>query len=680
MATWTSRLQTDTYAEITTELGEPIELAVTVAERGAQATCRIEYAPGFSPWVRPADGDWELLAAPYSYTRSRGRKDLFDQMDAGSATIEVPDRDGAIFAAGLQAAGTAGAIPALTPIRIVLTIAGYDYIRFDGYLLDPPIPSGKGRGRTATLRCVDWLGAMSSRKLPTSPWAAFVATYQPLLWWRDRATSSQLSPTVDDIIYNEGSDGTTGDAHTVGDQDNYLTYQITDQDLIADDNTNSWLVNRQVLTTSSLTWSSSYTVAMFFQASAAPASTTDLVWAASTPAGSTYRWRIRFNAFGSLLATVYNSSGTQVATGTVAVNHCDGNPHVVIMQVTPSAFAVYTDLGFATASPSGTPGDSGYVTVNRANGFGAATVLWSNLVIWDQAFTPNPSSQLLVPSCWLTGLFRNLWYNDSLLERVTNLIAAAGVPAPPLEAHTVEAISLGEVASGPGGDLASAVLDTAAGVLGTATMTRYGALRFRDYSFLDDEVDLQQMRVQIASLTDNPFGPDLDGAPKLYARLAGTFKAGARVAAPPQLPVVRYSPAEQAGARLDRVVNVARFTDPDGGVVTWIDRASVDACGELEKAVSVAVAAQTTWVRTAAKELVAARATPKPEIREITVTPTTIAEANFVIDADLEDPVHFHATDPTGTDVLIDGSFRIQAESESWAGTTWSASYTLVEA
>lgn len=637
------------------------------------AAARIEYVPGetIRTVATPNPGDWVTLGVPYSWNRSRGRDDVFAEMDSATVTIEMPDRDGALFAAGLLPPGT-GALPPFTPIRVVVTVDGTDHVRFTGFVVKPPTPAGKGRARTAVIVAADWLGAASLFNFPGSLWATWCAGSNPRLWWRDNATSPSLNPVRGDHIFNEGTE-TGGDGYSLDDPTNTVTTMDSTQ-LVTGDDSRSWLVQRKVSTDGSIQWANTVTTSfvmhIWIQINATPSSAFDLVWGSSERFGAADRWKIRVNTDGSITGSAWTLGGSLSATATVSGDHCDDSPHLIRLSWDDTlGFRVITDLGSATVAPSfATPYANGYVVVCDASA-SSSTVLWSNLVI--APFMGESTAT------WVTS--PTLFSNQSLSDRIDSLCNAAGLPAPDLDLNMIETITYGGLSSFSG-SLGAAISDMASDFLGTAIVTRSGDLRIRDAAALDDEFDPGQYVDHVASLTDNPFAPDLPDAATGYARLAGTFKAGAKLAAPPQLPVVRYKPDGDIGPRWDRIINVLRIEGSDGGVLTWRDQTSIDQWGERPKDLTVGFSAASSWVRSAAKKLVAGNAAPKNEASKITVQPVTAEAAAFVLAVDLEDPIHFHATDPTGSDVLIDGTWRIQSEAEEWDGVTWSASYAIAEA
>jgi hypothetical protein len=671
------------------------------------ATARVEYAPGFDPLNHPDGGDWETLGNCRESSGSRGRQDGLARMEPGKATFVVDDPGALIFAAVL-----AGTIRPLTPVRFVITRLGVDHVYWTGYMVDAPQPSGSRDARVVTVSGIDWLAWATNMPMPEAAWSALVAGHRPLLWWLDQSTGSMpMRSDFNDRVINRGTLGPAGDLYVEADP--FAGFPMFLDPFFQGYGGRPWGFG-WASTRTPMTFSTTYSIAFWFRSSLAYP-TDQILWAISQnpPDGDLggLRIRIALTTAGYIQALVSTNAGTTPCTTTV--NHADGDLHLVIISVSPSAIAVRTDLDDVSISTGGTPLTGGYVWSNSyTNIYGS---LWSHFSFHDGLVLTSDAALEDNPMSWWMDDTTSIAASQTAGERIERNCLLAGITDPPaIEDHTSPML-LSDRITTFGGNLAEAIDRVGTARLGTVWMTRTGAIRVRDHLALSGDLaglDPVHYQTRLANLTDH----DFDAVPHTKY---GEAKYGEAIYGGPDLPVVRRRPRGTTAGRLDRVINEVRVTDLDGYPFGAVDAASQARYGRRVHEVDTEISTfSNTLLRGGVAKILATYAEPPIEVGEVTVWVWGRANAaDLVLSAELESLVHYHETlprsaagidgggpgdgggdldggdpDDGGDDVdggapgdgspwpgaLVKGSFRIQAESWSWAaGTHWTVTYTI---
>lgn len=638
------------------------------------ATVTVEYAPDAHPYYPIASRTWTALGSARTLSIQRGRQDELGTMEAGTATVVLDDPDGAIFRLGFPDANSP--LLPLTPVRVIVTHDGTDYVRFTGFAIDAPQPSGSKRAPTATLQCMDWLGWAASVDMPGSKWATYVSSEQPIYWLSTDATGSNpLRADYDEHVRNLATRFTginAGNLYAVADPlSGYPMYA----DPLVDNPTpggsgqmwaNGWAGTRTAIGFANFNGTAyEFTLAVWIQKGSPPLATTTLFAFTSEPFGGTNKLRVAMTTSGRIQVTLGSSS----VTSTSGVNHADDNPHLILIRSSGTNLQVGSDLTAytTTAISTNTTIFDGYLWFNSSQNI---SFNWTDLVIFGDVVTIG--SGAWVADTQEIGGSQDAEARATYLARVAGLTVDGGAYDDlVIEDHTDPLLWSSDFASF-GGSLADGITTAAESRFGTAWVTVDGTLRLRDFSSLTDGTYAEQYADRLALLTDADRQNDL--------AIVGQAIAGQAVAAAPDLPVVRYSSDGTTAGRLSRIINTARITLPDGDAVSVVDWDSVARYGDRVYDVDAELQAVGN-LRLALADVVERYASAPVEVGAVTVEPWKNANATaLVLSAELERAVHYHETGADG-ETLVDGRFRIQSERWDWAdGTHWTVTYTIAAA
>lgn len=638
----------------------------------ADLTFRLEYAPGFHPQNLPSDSDYRFFGNGRSGGWERGRQDDTEDMEPGKASFVVDDPNGSIF---YQVAR--GELPPLTAVRAVVTFNGTDYVRFTGFMLDAPQPSGSQKARVATVQCVDWLGWASTFPGPGSKWAAYIGELAPTLWYRnDSSGGVPLNASRGDRVINQGSLGAAGDFYARPDPlAGYPMYlDAFEASPVPDLSGYMWASGYG--SSDSVDYANNagqFAFLMWFKMGAPPGGTTT-VWEAIDPATGLYSLQIQINSVGSVIARIRKVDGS-TSSLTLAFNHANNSPHLIIVRANATGFWIDTDLGGTSAVITSPPKTVGYHATPSSNTVGFSWTEVALLPIAIPGLTPTHVVE------WVTASGpSDMWASDTAGERIVHIVNSLRLTEyPVIEDHT-NPLATSTPATDFGGTLGSLLTGVASSRLGTLWMTADGKLRVRDFYSLTDTDYALQYNTQLANLTD----VDLLVTPQ---ETWGDFVWGDFIwGGPDGLDIVRRGVDGTTAGRLDRVINEVRVTDKDGFVLVERDEASRQRYGARSVDYDGDVAVSGAILVPAVKDIIAKRATPSVEVGDVTVAPwTTDAAATLVCTAELESLVHYHESRfepelPGGlVDPIVYGSFRIIREAWSWTGSEVTVKYVLGE-
>lgn len=418
-----------------------------------------------------------------------------------------------------------------TPIRLKVN----GTVVFTGYTEAGWEPTGSMFGAgTVTVNATDWLGWAATKTMPDSAWAAWVTRERPRLWLRGDVSVSNLV-TSSDHLYNMAQrwTGAYGDFTP-----NTPTYDGTTVRVpgIATD-ANGYAISQEFVTTwasvtanplETITPTTEWSVAFWMKAD------TPLTQYYGT-SGAGDIWWFDTDASGYLRANVMRGGAT--VTATISVDHCDGNPHVVLCQVVSQGAlkGVYlaSDLGsnsngFATSGATGggqielngrdssvigefcywDSGSGGHASWQTVAGWFDEPVIGSGLTLAQQA------------TAWEAG--GAVGSDDTRADRVTELGKYAVVTMPTANI-TVDDASDTLWSYGVESTLADAVRVLGESWLGDVFMERAGDLRIYDSTYTSSDAD--DYDTVHAQITDDPAA----SAPPVILRASGGGRSGTRV-------------------------------------------------------------------------------------------------------------------------------------------------------
>lgn len=623
-------------------------------------TAIVEYAPGFSPRSLPSSGDWVALTIggktrALSFTMSRGRDDLTEDFNSGTATFVLDNSDQMLDEANPSSDtwGTLG--QALTPIRfrMIDNDTAVTSTIWTGYVTDGWRPSGSMNAATVTVKAVDWMGWAATQETPEARWVQFVQENQPTVWWRGRMSSGVATSTNGAVIYDEGSAGLDGSIFTAGTNAQWVPPLVT-----GEDEEPAWRLQTAArfstgATASVPTGSGGWWFACWFQIIDVGTQGRYLCLARTGSNTGNARWGVRIGNSGHVAARVYDAAGTVLAEAVVAVPHNDGEPHVVFVNFQPSSIYLRTDLGFDLEGVAGTPaGGGGWLTTGAGVG-SDSPVLMDEFAYWADGagpYSPLPDVRDAAQdlSQWVDeSTMSGYAWNDTQELRLQRIMRMMNLdPADVFDYFDVtNTAGFGLVGDWvPRSTLAGHVETTGKAMAGVAWARRDGRVRVRTY-------------------------PELGSAGSASAEFTNApTPAGI-------LPVIRYHQNPRSGRLLSRVINEIRI---NGGSPRR-DRASIETYGR--RVYDLSGAAEPSVADPAAAAIIAARKEPTSELDEITFTPwgNQAATTWALAELELEEVVTYTEYDPTGTTAYVaNAALYVQSESWSWVnGSYWTIGLKL---
>lgn len=601
-----------------------------------------QFAPDKSPRDLPSGGDWDDIAGGLeSFTMERGRTDVLGEHGAGSLVAVLDDAAAVLDQLDTSSViGDGHALP-FTPFRILAKKGATTVVLWTGYTESGWNPSGSAKLGKLTVPCTDWLGWAASVTMPESRFGTYITWQRPIMWIRGIASYSGLS-SGSDRIYNMAQRWTgafrdmfpnTGfamDAHgTTGITFGSSLPAIKFGDLSTPGTDSEIRIDGADIIAASNSW----TVCFWMQSTIG----TTLNVQSST-------WNVYTNGSGHVLCDV--DTGGVVDTCTLAFDHCDGQPHLVCVNVTSvggfRTIGIHTDLGSTFVG----------ITNNAASGGGRVAITCSDetivgdLAYWDTLMqtVPGPGSWPTQFSAFVEGN-DILWSGDTPEDRIENLCDVALVTPPTLEVSSALTDTLARLPVPS--TLAAGVRDAATSFLGDVWMTRDGNLRVVDAAFTSSTAD--DYDTVLALISDDP------------------AEAG-----PPQVLV----PSERArsGTRLDRIVNEVNVTcagDYSSLAPTTVMRFDLDSqlrYGRRPKDVT-SNAADASYVDQPAQDYLTAHKDPPTEIKSVTFDPLIDEDvADWMVQTlELEIRTNYRQATPDNGTELIDAEHRIIHETWQWS-------------
>lgn len=629
----------------------------------------VEFAPAntttgtpFSPWNKPASGDWDALTTSVagvtttrllSFDNQRGRSDVVENFDAGTATFVLDNNDGQLdeFKSGSLTEANKGG--PLTPIRFRLTNAytGTTSTIWSGFITDGWEPSPPGsRNRTVTVRAIDFMGWAARRPLPKSPLTVVIKSADPEIWWRGRLTSHRITGSTGG--YSAGAGGFAFDQYANYDTSGGIVGQcvtVTEavemaESIIPDDDVSPsmrWHIGSTLRSyTAASTSPTSWGFICAFQVRDTSTFGRDLVVARVTSsAASNRKWRVRIGTTGAILVEQFDAAGASLRSATLSTPHNDGQPHIVYGRFAPTSVDVYTDLGHAGFSGAGTPAGSGGWLSTSANTSTDVRVLVQEWSYFDSDIVTDVPDLASV----LEGK-PQIAPDTSVATRLAEILNQADMPAAAAGFFTQYVTATTEyVGAYPLVDnLASAIEATGEALAGGSFTTRSGNVQVFTFGNMTDAY---------------------------FATSSATFSND-----PTATSVVRFTGTGRSGRLIDRVINQV---DANGAVLAK-DQTSIDTWGL--QPLSIGARPQSDAAHDYADDIIALRKDPSAELGEVTIRPwgNQTATTWLLETCDLGRRVFFVEYSPDASYVTIFAGYNVQSESWSWTdGTDWSVTLKL---
>lgn len=622
----------------------------------------LEVAFGKGPFDTVSGGDWtDLSDRVLSFEMDRGRQDRTANFEPGSITVLLDNSDSEldpqVSGSSVDLASTGG-LP-WRPVRVTVTAdvdgtpTDAEFIFYTGPECWRVERGGPGIASTSELRAVDTMGMFEWVALPTSPFAAVIRYYDPD-WWV-RGLGGDVAAINGDSLQDSSGNGYTSLIAGSGSDAMFAA-----SSLIPNDTDGAMLHTAGVsgyTDESTLTdATSAFTMVCVWSCDDTSGADQEIIRQRVVP-GGIIRWRVECNTSGSLVFTIYDTSGTPVAFCAAPSNPADGGgrwddgePHLIVASFQGTSFIRIRADGQAGQQTSSIPAS---VTGRVIFGGGAANATIDEVAYWES------SSHAVNMAAQLEAVMDGTGWGDgiTLEARIGELWDASQQPGDPdnsgdpFEYHQgasdPEVLGLTETAS----SLAAALDEHAAWYRGAVYALRDGTVRVRTYTALSRAAYTTTYVDPVAHLTDE--------------------------ASPTSLPrPVRRSQPGWSGVRLDRVVNVSRVTW-SGLSFELRDDDSIAAFGrrvrEWESQVDDALHA--SWL---AAEDATRFADAGVEMRAVTLSPAVDADAAafLVSDCELEAAVMFTWTPPGESAQTI--GMNIQGEKWSWGeGKVWTVELTL---
>lgn len=622
-------------------------------------TVTAQVAPGFHPRSMPSGGDWVDLPPVISFKRSLGKQDTLGNFTNGTATLVLDNGDFDLdqLVPGSLIYDTDG-LPS-TPVRIKFEMGAITTYRAGYHTLDGWNPTGSMSAQRVTVPLIDWLGWGSDQPMPQSRWESWVTREQPLLFLRGDMSVDDAT-TSDHHLYNMGQDwtGTYGDL-LYNDTDYPDGHIFRDTGIVTGGDGPSM----RFVSTPFGTWagmradppeliaeSDTWFVCFWMKAEAAAYGKQYI-----GIVGGSNEWFIGTDGAGQVVATVTVNSTPY--SGTITVDHCDGQPHLIALRVVTvgglRVMNIASDLGAASTSTMATASHTSGGGILEVNADEDTTI--SDVCYWDSWPTcqDGTTSMDLETFCreWVEGT--DLFGHQDL-ENTTDRVAALGryalvddMPTLDLTMATPGAYYNTFV---PSSTLEAAIRSLADANMGAAYMLSDGTLRIRDGSYTSSDADdYDTVHAQITD-DDSATGP----------------------------PVVIYtSTRERTGTRVDHLINDVRVE----GVCYFFDVDSRRRYGVKSKTWGAGESLIfTDDLVDLAQAYMFAHKDPPIEFGGVTINVWGNEDyAEFVLDVlELEKRVGVRAATPDDGVELIDADHRIIHIEESFtSGTSWIVTLAL---
>lgn len=169
---------------------------LTVARAGIDPTVTIEWSPTTDPLETPV---WEAVAGWRGITTNRGRQNEVDQIQPGTASIVLDNRDrrfDPLYSAGPYY----GNVLPMKRFRIRSSHNGITHDEFQGFVESWDQSYVNPRDATVEVRLVDFFDVLNNVVLPDSVYMLEVVADNPTYWWRlgepsDSTTGLNVAPS-----------------------------------------------------------------------------------------------------------------------------------------------------------------------------------------------------------------------------------------------------------------------------------------------------------------------------------------------------------------------------------------------------------------------------------------------------------------------------------------------------
>lgn len=622
----------------------------------------LEVAFGKGPFDTVSGGDWtDLSARVLSFDMDRGRQDRTAEFEPGSITVTLDNSDNEldpqVSGSLVDLAGTGG-LP-WRPVRVKVT-ADVDgtpttstFIFWTGpecWRVERP---RAGTNSTSELRAVDTMGMFEWIKMPTSVYAAVLRYWSPD-WWV-RGLGGDVAAVNGDSLQDSSGNGYTSLIAGSGGAAMFASASLvpneTDGSMLHSAGVSGY-TDESTLTDAT----GGFTMACVWQCDDTSGADQEII-RQRVVSGGVIRWRVECNTSGSLVFTIYNTSGVAQAFCAAPANPNDaggrwddGEPHLIVASFQGGSFIRIRADGQQGQQTSSIPAS---VTGRVIFGGGAAAAYIDEVAYWESSGSSTTIASSL-ESVWDgTG-----WGNAlTVAQRIDNMWTLTGDPGDPSDtgspfefhagASDPELLGMTEIAD----TLAATIDETASWYRGAAYALRDGTVRIRSYTALSRAAYTTTYVDPVAHLTDE--------------------------VSPTSLPrPVRRSQPGWSGVRTDRIVNVSRVQW--GGLTFELrDDDSIAKYGrrvrEWESQVDDALHA--SWL---AAQDAARFSDAQVELRAVTLSPSVDADAAafLVADCELEAAVMFTWTPPGESAITV--GMNVQGESWTWErGKEWTVTLNL---
>lgn len=664
-------------------------------------TCEVAF--GFSPLSLPSGGDWVALDEVVAeFEMDRGKQDQLGEHQPAQVTIVLDNGDtdldqslpaslgntawnsGTAYTAGSSGvtyngrhynsilngtnhvppnatywvqssqAGGSQALP-FTPIRIKVD----GTVLWTGYTTSGWEPSGGEFGAaTVTVDCTDWLGWAATKTMPSSRWAAWVTRERPRLWMTGHTNINEPAASGD-RLYNQAQrwTGASGDmAPNTGTYDGY-NYRVsaiaagTDDYALMQAYNTTWagvIADGADIIAATGLWS----VAFWMKADV------NQVQYYGTNGGGD-EWYFTTNASGHLALSVMVSGATYTAT--VAVDHCDNAPHVVLAHVQSTGgfrlIDLATDLGSATAAiVNNAVSGGGQIELN-----GRDDSIIDEFCYWDSGSGGHKASPYLGAG----------WFDEPMITAGVTLAQQAQdwkSQLDYLDSGQTRATRLGRL-----GEYAVCEMPTASITVADAadTLDYYGAqstlaeaVRIIGTSYLGDCYMLRDgtLRVRDATFTS--------ATAAHYTTVHALITDDSAATGPPT--VIRTRGQGRTGTLVERVVNEVKVQMRASGSYQrgayCFDLSSQERYGVKTKTFQSEAGSESDTVTPAANYL-AAHKDPPIEVPDVVIQPWGNQDyTDWVLDTlELERRVTYRKALPLPSSAeIIDADYRIIGEQWTW--------------
>jgi hypothetical protein len=634
----------------------------------------------------------DLSSRLRSFAIQRGKDQELSEFQSGTASLVLDNTDGQLdYKMPLSIAASAG-MESRIRIYAVRPLGGTDEI-FNGYMTDgfKLITEGLSHDAIATVDLVDWLGWASGQDMPYMFEAVMrsqIATAHglPGTWLTGLSPKPWFAGgSLVDNIYQPGPPPISGVGMEV------LAGSPAEGSPImpGSDIASVAMGPNTVLTQNDFTGGTPSTFMVSFRITGTPTNGTWVVVVRQTATTtSTLVQTLRVTTAGGLQFTVYDASGANPVTATVAAPAAGGRFDdgrlvccICIVQANHVELWVPSDggAGSTTHASSGTLGYalvSGGVAQLGTNGT-QDTFEVAEFAAWN---TIQTGMEDLVGAA--VGRQAAWPFNFTSLSPLNLLIAfcqAAQAHSP----NTQTASMYFDAAAGTTGwpsdrglpsNLADAVRQIGTGAFGAAYMGRgagpgYSGLVVRDWTFSD----AARFSTPVANLTDDP----APAASPPVVRVTNRGRYGPVHSL--LLSRVRYTVRDLASGRSGTFFKRALFT-----LFADVPRVAVNARAG-ESAIESPYVTGMTWLDDGAQDLLDRHKLPQFEIGDLTIQPWgDDAATNFVLhDLDLEKAVTYEER-PRPYSVAtarVSGTYRVISESWSWQnGRDWTVTVRLAPA